>query len=102
MATIDRTTVQFQDATATRIRRIGIYTGPTSYATGGDSLTTSELALGKLDVLMMEALSNGSAVLIPRYNYTTSKLMVFDTAGAEVTAATNLSGYSARFVADGK
>lgn len=102
MATIDRTTVQFQDATATRIRRIGTYTGPASYATGGDLLSAAELALGKIDILTMEALSNGSAVLIPRYNYTTGKLMVFDMAGAEVTAATNLSGYSARFIADGK
>lgn len=102
MATIDRTTIQFQDATATRIRRLGVYTGPASYATGGDSLTAQELAMGRIDVFLAEPLTNGTVILVPRYDYAAQKLKVFDLAGAEVSAATNLSTYSGRFEAIGK
>lgn len=102
MATIDRTTIQFQDATATRIRRLGGYTGPASYATGGDSLTAAELALGRIDLFCIEPLTNGTVILLGRYDYATSKLKVFDLTGAEIAAATNLSTYSGRFEAIGK
>lgn len=102
MATIDRTTIQLQDATATRLRRLGVYTGPASYATGGDALSAADLGLGRVDVLHLEPLTNGTAILLARYDYTNAKVKVFDMAGAEVSAATNLSTYTARFIADGK
>ena len=37
MPTLDRTIGAFHDSSTSRLRKIGKYTGPASYATGGDS-----------------------------------------------------------------
>lgn len=101
--TIDRTTnlKQYHDHSGSHIRKVGRYVGSTSYATGGDPLTPNTLGIGKIDVLLIEALYNGSVILIARYNVTNSTMQVFDLAGAEIAAATDLSAYSARFEAIG-
>lgn len=96
MATLDRTTVPMHDASKDRLRKFPIYTGPTSYATGGDSLTAAECQLGKIHFVSPEFATNGTAILCLRYDYTNAKMKWFDFAGNEIAAATNLSTYSAR------
>lgn len=101
MPTIDRTTVAYHDASNTRLRKIGTYTGPASYATGGDPCTPGDLGLGKVHVIFFEHASNGTVILLARYDATTEKVKWFDLAGAEVANATALSAYTARFEAIG-
>lgn len=101
MPTIDKTTFTSADASNAKLRRLGIYTGPASYATGGDACTPADLGLGKIHVFQIEPPSNGSVVVVARYDYTNEKVKWFDMAGAEIAAATDLSAYSARFEAIG-
>ena len=77
-------------------RQIVTYTGPALYATGGDPYTAGEARIGKLFAILGGIISNGTACLVVWWNPTTSKLMVFDMAGAEVAASTVLSGYTGR------
>lgn len=102
MATLDRTTVQFQDASATRIRRIGRYTGPAAYTTGGDPLTPAELALGKVDLLIFEHPTDGTTIRLVEYEVAARTVKWYDLAGTEIANGTNLSTFSARFEAIGK
>lgn len=96
--TIDRTSVkQYHDSSNAHIRKVGRMTGPASYATGGDPLTPGELGVGVVDLLLCEPFDNGTAILLAVYQHSTSKLKFYDMAGAEVTDATNLSAYAARF-----
>lgn len=102
MPTLDLTTLQLQDASNTRIRRIGIYTGPASYATGGDSFTPANIAMGKIDMILFEHATNGTDLRLPRYERATAKVKWYDLAGAEIANATDLSTYVTRFEAIGK
>lgn len=96
MATLDTTTVPKHDASNTRIRKFVTYTGPTSYATGGDSLTAADLGLGRIHMFNADLATNGTVVLLLRYDYTNSKVKWFDLAGNETANGTNVSAYSAR------
>lgn len=92
----------FFDKSHARERRIGQLTGPTSYATGGEDLTPESIALMRIDILLFDHASNGTDLRIAQYDYTNKKVKWFDLAGAEISAATNLSTYSCRFEAVGK
>ena len=63
MGTISRDAVQMQDKSATKERRILAYTGPASYATGGDTLNPESVALSKIEALVGLTISNGTNVL---------------------------------------
>lgn len=102
MPTLDLTTIQAQDASNTRIRRFGIYTGPTSYVTGGDAFTPANIAMGQIHFIVFEPPTNGTAIVVARYDYTNQKVKWFDYAGVEQSNAANLSTYSARYEAVGK
>jgi len=102
MPTIDRTIGAYHDASNARIRKIGNYTGPASYATGGDSFTAGDVGMGRIEMLNFEVATNGTIIQIPRYDYANSKVKWFDLAGNEIANATVLSAYSARFEAIGK
>ena len=82
-------------------RRVGQYTGPASYATGGDTLPPEQLGLGNLDALLFTVATNGTVVILLAYNYTTEMVKAFDMAGAEIANGTDLSAYTARFEAIG-
>lgn len=97
MPTIDRTTFTSADASNAKLRRLGIYTGPASYATGGDPCTPADLGLGKIHVFLIEPPTNGTVIVHAVYDYTNETVKWFDEAGAEIAAATDLSGYTARF-----
>ena len=101
MPTITRSTFNYNDASNSRLRRTGIYTGPASYATGGDACTPADLGLGKVHVLLFEPASNGTLVVHPLYDYTNQKVKWFAAAGTEIANATDLSAYSSRFEAIG-
>jgi hypothetical protein len=102
MATLNQTTIQAQDATNTRIRRFGIYTGPASYATGGNAFTPAEVGMSRIEFLHINHPTNGSVVLLALYDYTNQKVKWFDLAGNETANATDLSAYTARYLAEGK
>src|SRR5687767_10958448 len=99
--TITRTIGAFHDSSNARIRKIGLLTGPASYATGGDPLTAAALGMGKIELLLMEPFANATAIVFARYDATLALVKFFDMAGTELAAATDLSGYSARFEAIG-
>lgn len=90
-----------EDVRSTKRVISAVYTGPASYATGGDSFTPGDVKLGQLHYLSIEPPSNGSVILLARYDYTNQKVKWFDMAGAEVANGTDLSTYSARFEAVG-
>lgn len=102
MPTLDKTIGAYHDASNARIRKIGNYTGPASYATGGDALVSGDLGMGRIEMLNFEIATNGSVILIVRYDYVNNKVKWFDLAGAEVANTTALGAYSARFEAIGK
>jgi len=99
---IDRTIGAYHDSSNARIRKIGNYTGPASYVSGGDPLTPGDLGMGRIEMLNFEHATNGTDLRLVRYDYTAQKVKWFDLAGAELAGAAALSGYSVRFEAIGK
>lgn len=97
---VNLTSFRAEDMSNTKRRTHGVWTGG-SYATGGESLTAAQLKLGRVEVFLVEPATNGSVVILLRYDYTNSKLKAFDMAGAEIANGTDLSTYSARFEAIG-
>lgn len=89
------------DRTGSKTRKLGVLTGPTSYATGGEALAPSAFGLSRIEVLLTDPASNGTDLRIVKYDYTNGKVKWFDLAGAEIAALTDLSAYSARFEAIG-
>lgn len=102
MPTLDLTQFRAEDGSNTKRRTQGIYTGPASYATGGDAFVPGDIKLGQIDVLSLGHPTNGSVILLVEYDYTNQKVKWFDLAGAEVTNTTNVSAYSTRFEAIGR
>ena len=82
--------------TGTCKRQVATYTGPASYATGGDAITPNDFRLGTIDAILGLSISNGTAVLHGWYNVATQTIMWFVAAGTEVTNATDLSTYTGR------
>lgn len=105
MANIDRTIGAFFDSSQGRLRRIGKYTGPTSYVTGGDPVAAADMAMGRLEHLdlspAIDAGSTGFRTLA--WNPTTNKVVWFvGTTGVEVANGVDVSAFSARFEAIGQ
>lgn len=89
-------------------RNKGTYTGPASYATGGEAVTAAELGLADvIEDVFFEAINDGGYVA--RWKHSTGKVKVFysddndtnDGPLIEVAAATDLSGQAFRFAAEG-
>lgn len=95
----------------------GTLTMSAAYAEGGDSFTAGQLGLERVDYIGIAALSNGGApatgvVVAPKLPTDTGftaagTIQAFETGAAvsgplaEVAAATNLSAYTAPFIAMG-
>lgn len=94
--------VRTRDKSAVRYRVVMQYTGPATYVTGGDSFTADDVKLGEIEYITEGKLTNGTVILLPQYDYTNSKMKVFDLVGAEVANGTVLSAYTCRFEAMGK
>jgi hypothetical protein len=99
--TIDRT-VAPHDQSATLRRQIFTYTGPASYATGGDTGLAAALGWGTVMALGGSVISNGTLTYLVWLNPTTGAVMVFDMAGAQVANAVDLSTFTGRFEAIGR
>lgn len=105
MPNINRTIGAFFDSSQGRLRRIGAYTGPSSYVTGGDSFLPADVAVGRLEHLdVTSALdATGANMRILVWNPVTQKVMWFvSTSGVEVAGGVDLSGFTARFEAIGQ
>jgi hypothetical protein len=77
-------------------------TADTSYPTGGYSITPAQLGLGAiLTVDCAYASSSTPAIRAVRYNNSTSKLLFFDQAFAEIAAGVDLSTFSGQIQAMG-
>ncbi len=101
--TIDRTQTQYHDGTDTHLQKVGVATGPASYTTGGDPVTPALLGLSRIDALLFEGFWNGTTLYLARYVASTGSVVIVNpTTGNEIAAATNLSTYTARFLAIGR
>ena len=97
MATTNKATHRWGDSAGIRARRLVTITGPVSYSTGGDALAAVEVSLSEVehfpDCVALNA-SNAAPRLV-KYDRTNRKLMWFvPNTAAEVSGATDLSGYS--------
>lgn len=100
-ATVDLTQFRAEDVRSTKRVISGVYTGPASYATGGDPFLPADVKLGQIHFLDWELATNGSVVLLVNYDYANQKAKWFDLAGNEVANATDLHTYTVRFEAVG-
>lgn len=97
MATLSRNaTFGGFDRTGSYSRRVLGYTGPTSYATGGDSLTPEECQLGKIAAVIGLTISNGTNVYTGYWNPSTKKVLWYSATATEITNATDLSAFTGR------
>lgn len=88
-------TVAPANVESTYRRQVVQYTGPSSYAAGGDPVDPEEVRMGKVFAVLGGLISNGSAVRLVFYNPTTEKLfIVVPNTGSE--ASGDLSTYSGR------
>jgi hypothetical protein len=79
-------------------RRVERWTGPTSYATGGESAPPSIFGLGQIIHGIQGIASNGTDTRLVWWNPTTNSLQWFvPNTNAEVANGTNLSAYSIQF-----
>jgi hypothetical protein len=96
---IDRRVGNYFDSSGSFLRRVARWTGPSSYATGGEAVTPATFGLGTIVVASftpaLDAAGANTRVVV--WNSTTQKLQWFSAPGTEVTAATDLSGYSCQF-----
>lgn len=102
MGTISRDAVQMQDKSGSKERRILAYTGPASYATGGDTLNPESIGLAKIEALVGLSISNGTNVYWGYYNPSTKKILWYSATATEIANGTDLSGFTGRFEAIGK
>ena len=103
MPTINRAVARDRDVAGIRRRYIGLYTGPASYTTGGESFTAQDVALGVMERISFDPPVNATPALrVVDYDYTNSKVRWYDYAGAEIANGTDLSAFSCRFEAVGK
>jgi len=99
---ITRTIGDYHDRSGSFIRKIGLLTASSSYATNGETLPAQQFGMGKVDLLLLEPFSNGTVIRLAKYDVTNGKLKFFDMAGDEIANGTDLSAYTARFEAIGK
>lgn len=91
-----------RDQSAVCRRRCFLLTGPSSYATGGDTGLAAALGWGKLFALLGCTISNGTLTYIAWLSPSTGAVLYFDMAGAQVANATDLSTFTGRFEAVGQ
>lgn len=102
MGTISRDAVSMFDKSGAKERRILAYTGPSSYATGGDSLPPESIALNVIEALLGLTISDGTTVYWGYYNPTTEMILWYSATTTEVPNATDLSTFTGRFEAVGR
>jgi hypothetical protein len=102
--TLDETKFPARDRWNERMVREVRYTGPASYATGGDPVNApTELGMAEVYAVEQNIIGNGSAVRLGFFDYTNQKIQWFvPNTGAEVAAAVDLSGFTGTLTFHGK
>lgn len=92
------------DVASTHKIVFGTITFDTSYTTGGMSFTPGDTKnLGEIEQVVFSPATNASPVcILLKFDPVALKVLAFDMAGAQVSNATDLSAYSATFIAWGK
>lgn len=102
MANLNYTVVRTRDLAGIRERRVFGYTGPASYATGGDACSANDMLLGTVEDVDDFIITDGTTYRQVTYNFTTAKFQIFvPNTNVEVAAAVNLSTFTGRFEAIG-
>ena len=82
---------------------VGTYTGPTSYVTGGDTITPSTFVLSDIRYLVLGTAFNGTNAYTLILNTTKTKIIWFDSgSGTEVAAGTALNAFNSFVLAIGR
>ena len=99
--TFDETNFPARDRLNDRMVRQVKYTGPSSYAAGGDAFNTIQTGMGEVYAVVGATISNGSAIRVGWFDYTNQKLLWFvPNTGSEATG--DLSAYSGMITIYGK
>jgi len=103
MGTISRDAYGIFDKSGSKERRIIPYTGPTSYATGGDTFNPETISLKLIEALVGLTIMNAAkTVLWGHWDRANKKILWFSATATEVNNLTDLSGYTGNFEAIGK
>lgn len=109
MATLNLTTIAEPYGTLGGDKRftMGIYTGPASYTNAGgvhgDSFAPAEVGLGVIDFIDFEnPVDSTPSARIVTYDVANARVLWFTAGATEVTNGTNVSTFSARFIAYGR
>jgi hypothetical protein len=97
MATLSRDATKGAfDRSGSYSRRVYGYTGPASYATGGDTLTPEQCSLGMIAAVLGLTISDGTTVYWGYWDPTTEMILWYSATATEVPNATDLSTFTGR------
>lgn len=99
---ISKDAVAMFDKSGAKERRILAYTGPLSYATGGDALTPETISLSKIEAVVGLVISDDTNVYWGYFNPSTQKILWYSATATEIANGTDLSGFTGRFEAIGR
>ena len=97
MGTLNPAAFPQPDRTNQTQRRNVTYTGPTSYATGGDSMPPESVGLGKIHAILGLTISDGTNVYFGYYNKTTEMILWYSATATEIANGTDLSTFTGSF-----
>lgn len=100
---LDRTSVKnYIDSTSSQMLRTMRWTGPASYATGGEDVSPSVFGVGYVNAILAAVITDGATTRVGAWNAATGKLLWFvPNTNAEVANATNLSTFTGALVVFG-
>ena len=93
-----------KDLSSVLRRYVDTYTGPSSYATGGDPIVAGDVGLGRIFACHVGLAVNAAGTIYLLRYFIASAVMKWyvPSTGVEVANATNLSGFSAHLEFVGK
>ena len=99
---LDKTVGNYFDSTNAHLVRVARWTGPASYATGGEDVSPAIFGLGKIIALLGCVITDGTTTRIGVWNIATQKLQfIVPNTNVEVAAAVNLSTFTGAIVVFG-
>lgn len=99
---LDRSVGNYFDSSSGHLLRVARWTGPASYATGGEDVSPAIFGLGKIVAIVGMQITDGTTMRLGVWNIATQKLQfIVPNTNAEVAAAVNLSAFSGAIVVFG-